>query len=125
MKTLVVLCVANVVSLVPSIARASDRRDPFATLSAAVPPARAEVCERHPVACAPLDDVIVKGLVVDTASPRALVELKDGAGTVVRVGDTLASGRVLAITAGGVVLERVSVSGLGVRTVARHTLPLR
>jgi hypothetical protein len=125
MRALVIFCVASLVSLVASGARASERRDPFLPLSAAVPPARGEVCERRPLACAPLDDVVVKGLVVDTASPRALVELKDGAGTVVRVGDTLASGRVLAITAGGVVLERVSVSGMGVRTVARHTLTLR
>ncbi len=82
-------------------------------------------CDGHPAACARLDEVVVKGVVVETASPRALVEMKDGAGIVVRIGDTLASGRVLAITTGGVVLERASVSGLGVRTVARHTLTLR
>ncbi len=125
MKTLVILCVANVVSLVPSTALASDRRDPFATLSAAVAPTPREVCDRRPGACAALEEIVVKGVVIDTASPRALVELKDGAGIVVRIGDTLAAGRVLAITAGGVVLERVSVSGMGVRTVARYTLPLR
>ncbi|MBM4279984.1 MAG: pilus assembly protein PilP [Deltaproteobacteria bacterium] len=83
----------------------TGRRDPFA------PPASGKAaCETPPaacdgVACASLSSLRVTALLVDTASPRALLETTDGRGTSVRVGDVVAGRRVVSITRRGISLD--------------------
>lgn len=104
-------------------AHATEGRDPFAPYAVDVVEEGGR-CAEHAAACVALDDFTVKGIVTGTASPRAMVEVKGGASVVVRVGDVLSKGRIVAITRRGIVIERISFSAIGSSTRTRLTLPL-
>jgi hypothetical protein len=102
--------VSSVLALLAVLAvpsRAADpgaHRDPFQP-AAAVLEATAPAPSCADVACVGLASLTLRALIVDTASPRALVEQADGRGITVRVGDTIAGRRVVAITRQGVALS--------------------
>lgn len=115
---LVVLLV--LASLSSGTARAYDvldahqrpRRDPFdpsepGVAVCEVPPP--EWCASSQIACADLKTLRLTGVLVDTASPRAVFEDSAQRGTVVRVGDVVSNSRVKAIHRDRVVLERLLV----------------
>jgi Tfp pilus assembly protein PilP len=80
-------------------------------------------CSESVAACASLDDVAVKGIVTGTASPRAMVEVKDGS-AVLRVGDLIGKGRITAITRLGIVVERFYFSAATGTVRTKVVLPL-
>ena len=113
MKAVVV--VFALVAAVPAFAAdpADARRDPFAPFDASEHPIAGERCKESAAACVNVDDVSLKGIVSGVASPRVMVEVKGGENVVLRVGDMLAAGRIVAIRRTGVVIEQRTFSQLG------------
>ncbi len=109
--------VAALVALVAAVpAFAADpvvRRDPFAAFDASERPQLSERCKESVAACVQVDDVTIRGIVSGVASPRVMVEVKGGQNVVLKVGDMLAMGRVVAIRRTGVVVEQRTFSQLG------------
>lgn len=70
-------------------------------------------CSESAVACVELDAVSLKAVVTGTATPRALVETKDGRSSTLRVGDLVGKGQVKAISRRGVVVERIYFNAMG------------
>lgn len=113
----------------PAIATPADDgrgRDPFAAFDAALRPSPAlqAQCDRGgPLACVDVGELRLQGVVVGTASPRALIA-GGGRTQVVRVGDLLGGGLVTAIRHNAVVVELQYFSPMaGTRSVP-HTLSL-
>jgi hypothetical protein len=96
----------------------TGRRDPFAPATSGKLDCEPPPVACDGVACAPLSSLRLTALLVDTASPRALVETSDGRGTSVRVGDIVAGRRVVSISRRGLALDaagpgRSCATGLG------------
>lgn len=87
-----------------------ERRDPFAAFDASERPQLSERCKESVAACVQVDDVTIRGIVSGVASPRVMVEVKGGQNVVLKVGDMLAMGRVVAIRRSGVVVEQRTFS---------------
>ena len=97
-------------------ALAAPPRDPFEAYSSSVTEGvigGEQRCAESTVACAELDAVVLKAIVTGTATPRAMVETKDGRSVTLRVGDLLGKGRVKAIGRSGVVVERLYFNAMG------------
>ncbi len=103
--------------------RPQDRRDPFATYMSSVAFNPAEPCEG--LACIDAEKLKVTALLTDIASPRALVEDADGRGFTVRVGDTIGSRRVVAITRDGLRLVSPTRTPRGVVSGGSFVLPMQ
>src|ERR1043166_2846117 len=100
----------------PSAASASTPayRDPFASIVDEGGPSTG--FEANPLKRYAVDDMNLQGVVVGTASPRAMVRLPDGSVHSVRVGDGIgpALGRVKSIRRGVVVVEESWLDFVGV-----------
>lgn len=89
------------------------RRDPFAPFDASEKPVLGERCKESAAACVQVDDVTLRGIVSGVATPRVMVEVKGGQNVVLKVGDMLAMGRIVAIRRSGVVVEQRTFSQWG------------
>jgi hypothetical protein len=117
----------EVITVAAPFAVTVDRRDPFAPFDAStvdVVVGGERRCSESRAACAALDDIVVKAIVSGTASPRVMVELKDGTGVVLRTGDMLGKGRIKSIRRDAVVVERFYFSAASGTIKDLTTLPL-
>ena len=118
------VAVVAALSFAPAAFAADDaapRRDPFEAYTSAagdVVVGGEQRCGESTVACVELDTVALKAIVTGTATPRALVETKDGRSVNLRVGDLVGKGRVKAISRRGVLVEHLYFDGSG---ATRHT----
>jgi hypothetical protein len=102
---------------------ATTARDPFAAFVSAEP-AVCAVEATNAAACAPIDDLAVSAIVSGTSTPRVLVTVSGGQSVVLRVGDHLAGGRIIAIRRDAVIVERVAFSNVAPASRTRFTLHL-
>jgi hypothetical protein len=78
----------------------------------------------HAAACIGADDFRITGIVSGTATPRVMLELKNGTSVMLRVGDVLIGGRIKAIRRTGVVVEHIAWSQVELPRRTLTVLPL-
>jgi Tfp pilus assembly protein PilP len=101
---------------------ADEPRDPFAAY-----PDDVIECFVSPLQRLPLEALTVQGIVIGTASPRALIVLPDGTSHHVRVGTPVGKnfGQVTAITPKGVAVVEEFRDAFGERHKLRTVLAVR
>lgn len=119
MKTALAAIAAALLAAPASLAA---QRDPFATYEAATPERGNKPLQRWS-----LEQIKLRGVVVGTASPRALLETPDGVTHVARAGDLLGTawGRIKVIRGGAIVVEETFRGPLGDVYRNRTELKLR
>jgi Tfp pilus assembly protein PilP len=109
-----VLAVLSALSLVSAPAIAGERRDPFVSVLSEEP---IDEGERTALERVKLEELTLTGLVVGTATPKAMFQTPDGRGHFARIGDGVGKNRarVVRISSTGVTLVdewRDAIGGL-------------